>query len=156
VNTLFADNYKYILIAAKRITPQHYKELINETYIAIHHITPPDNNQGFVKWYCKCMGNINKWQNSSFNQAIKINAINFTIDVAEQNEPEQINPHLIKETLAMHERELFSLHYEHNLSAKKIALLLEKENQTKESYQSYQRLINIMKTKIHKWKQLNL
>ena len=153
---MLTDNYKEILTIAKRITPKHHKELINETYIAIHHIAPPDNNQGFIKWFSKCMGNTHRWQNSVFNKAIKIHANLYGYDVIDEQEPEPINPISIKESLEMHERELFSLHFEHNLSAKKIAKLLEQENGTEENYQSYQRMINTMKTKINKWKQSNL
>lgn len=156
MNKQLTDNYNDILTIAKRITPKNYKELINETYIAIHHISPPDNNQGFIKWFSKCMANANSWGNSSFNKAIKIHSTNFVQDIAEPKEPEFINPYLAKESLEMHERELFYLHFEHKLSAKQIAKLLELENGTKENYQSYQRLINIMKTKINKWKQSTL
>ena len=102
------------------------------------------------------MVNQNKWQNSSFNQAIKVNDINFTNDIPTPTEPEPIDLNKAKQTLQMHEMELFALHFEMNLSATQIAAMLEKENGTKECYQSYQRLINIMKNKLYKWKQSTL
>lgn len=146
------NNYKEVLKVARRICQPHAKELINETYISIHHLQHPEQNIDFVKWFSKSMANNKKWSNSSFNKAIKINATDLTHDV-----PEVIHTQLDPtESLQMHEKELFLLHYEHDLSARQIAELIGKENNTVESYQSYQRLINIMKTKINKWKQSTL
>lgn len=153
MNNQIADNYKEILTVAKRITPKHHKELINETYIAVHHITPPENSNEFIKWFSKCMSNLNNWSNSSFNKSIKINANQFGYDVLDEEPNEPINPLDVKEFLEMHEKHLFHLHFELKLSARQIANLLEQENGTKENYQSYQRMINIMKIKINKWKQ---
>lgn len=155
MNKLLADNYKDISLVASRIS-KNSKELINETYIAIHHLTPPTQKTDFVKWFSKCMVNQNKWKSSSFNKAIKVNDTTFTSDIPTPIEPEPIDINKAKQILQMHEIELFTLHFEHNLSATQIAAMLEKENGTKECYQSYQRLINIMKTKLRKWKQSTL
>ena len=155
MNKLLADNYNDISLVASKIS-KHHKELINETYISIHHLTPPTHKTDFVKWFSKCMVNQNKWQNSSFNKAIKVNDINFTNDIPTPIELEPIDLNKAKQSLQMHEMELFALHFEMNLSATQIAALLEKENGTKECYQSYQRLINIMKNKLYKWKQSTL
>ncbi len=102
------------------------------------------------------MVNQNKWQNSSFNKATKINDTTFINDIPTLTDPEPIDINKAKSILQMHEVELFELHFEMKLSATQIAAMLEKENGTKECYQSYQRLINIMKTKLHKWKQSTL
>lgn len=148
MNDLLTKNYNEIINVAKRITNRHHKELINETFLDVYKFSHPAENEQYIKWFSKCMANRAKWTKSSFNKSIKIYSNNILTDIEEKKEHDKINLNEIKTCLEMHEIELYKLHFDMRLSAREIASLLEKENGTKESYQSYQRLINIMKQKI--------
>lgn len=73
---LYADNYEYLEVVAKRITRaknvRMAHDLISETYInlASKETEYPKDKDGFVKWFSTCMKNYFEWPNSSFNKLI--------------------------------------------------------------------------------------
>ena len=78
---LLENNYEYLKTVAKRITRcKNYKmadDLINSTYLSIHAyheggMRVPEDNEGFVKFFSKCMKNYFTWPNSEFNKSRKM------------------------------------------------------------------------------------
>jgi RNA polymerase sigma factor (sigma-70 family) len=81
LSELFTNNYEYLNTVAKRITRcknvRMAPDLLSETYINLSnketHV--PDDNEEFVKFFCKCMKNYFIWPNSSFNKLYESEAV---------------------------------------------------------------------------------
>jgi hypothetical protein len=163
----------------QRNNQRNPKELISETYLVLEPKgIVPNNNIEFVMYFSKAMKYVYLGERSEYNKGVKPSdhfieydygnddwkQIELQAETTDTNTKDLIDniSHLTKEkafkyidlmyskqTLSPSESELFKLHFEHGLSSRDIAKLLEEETGWKLSYGTFNRLINTMKTKLN-------
>lgn len=157
---LVNENHKELTLVAYRITGNKTKanDLISETYLNLHNKQVPLIKNEFVKFFSKSMGNLNRWSRSSFNKFNNGKEILKEVEVATEEEVCKYclfnEIELFKDTLPPHEKKLFELYYEMQISTRKIASELTTEFKIKVSSSSIDRLLLPVKIKVKekKWK----
>lgn len=118
------NNYKHLLQVAKRIAKKEAEDLINSTYLIIFdkkNFKLPSNNEEAINYFITCLNNNYKFYNSSFNRQ-KRGDLTFEssyfeqLNQDEENDLNHVSIKEFKETLPEHERILFELRYEDEMS----------------------------------------
>ena len=78
INRLIERNYSNLTKVAKRIAPQHFHDLLTDTYVNILNAKVPETDEEFVKYFSRCMSNNFRNQKSTFNKNFVIKEINCT------------------------------------------------------------------------------
>lgn len=162
INRLIERNYSNLTKVAKRIAPQHFHDLLTDTYVNVLNAKVPETDEEFVKYFSRCMSNNFRNQKSTFNKNFVIKEINCTF--AYSCEGEEVDKDALlqelsefKKQLPTHEQILFELHFELNLSYVEIAKKLTLKSGYEVSYASMFKLIKPIREKLKckTWKSLN-
>lgn len=124
------NNYSYLLTVAKRIAKSEAEDLLNNTYLIIfdkQNFELPDDNNGAIKYFVKCMSNNFSLSKSSFNSEKKKKEVaieNYFFESIQDDAEQEVSEKSItefKSTLDEHEKIFFELHYEEEVSLRSIA-----------------------------------
>ncbi len=124
------SNYLYLTVVAKRITgndTERASDLISDTYLKLHTkgTKIPEDDEGFIKFFSKCMANTNLNKIRSQKRA---NECDLSIDITQPVEvPKWVflrEIEIFKNELTDLEQILFELVFEMGLSCREIAELL--------------------------------
>lgn len=152
------------------------KALINETYLMLSEKELTPEQASSIKYFVKTMFYMYRGERSRYSKAERVNSIyldydpgnedwtsiELILDENEDTKDEIVNlSHLgkekaikyvelmqLKETLPPHEKEIFSLHFEHEQSSRDIAKKVSSETGWDISHMTYNKLINQVKDKI--------
>ena len=160
IDELIKNNYKHLLQVAKRIAKSEAEDLLSSTYLLIFdkkNFELPSNNDEAVHYFIMCLNNNFKLYNSNFNKQKRgseiIQGEDFFSNLTDAEDSE-INERSIsefKDTLPEHERILFELHYEDEISLLSISEEFKKIGIDRDILRRYHKPL---KEKIKtKWKQ---
>ena len=162
INRLIERNYSNLTKVAKRIAPQHFHDLLTDTYLNVLNANVPQDDQEFIKYFSRCMSNNYRNQKSTFNKNFVIKEINcnfvHTFEVEDVNKDDLIQELAdFKKSLPTHEEILFELHFELNLSYADIAKKLSIKSGYDITVFSMFKLIKPIREKLKckEWKSLN-
>lgn len=176
---IFTDTYPNILHSAKLITRRRNikkaPDLINTTYIYLSKYEYPTDPIQFTKRFVSVMKLLYDKPESAFNKLAYSTALSVDFDIKDQSEeinqiiedielPTNLSSNRVlqfislvkfKKTLPLHEQYIFDLHYFGNTSCNEIARQLNTEGYNIHRV-SINKMVQSIRTKLNKWKQLNL